>query len=175
MLQIRRFASESAADSDPVDDLYHDEVPPGRHRSSGPHSPRSTGHVLRNIQEDHHVVDAPSLVPEDTNSPSVNNGRMNTRRGTTSMRLLKANVNRDSPEPRSINQLGESSGRRVSSEQSSEIPSSSYLVRSTLASDDGSRRLGGSSEVGTDISPPSYRTMAPTSVGARRRPSYRST
>lgn len=186
--------SESGADSDPADTMYQrDEVVLDGDRSPGPQNPRPIGHVRRSsdpgygalrapnrrtrlteIEEDH-AMDPPSQAHEDRISPP---GRMDARQRTGSVRA-RASFTREPPESRRMNSpLGDGPGRLgASSEQDSETPGSSYYTaRSTSGGEAGSERLGGGSELSTatDISPPSYHTMAPTSSGSRRR-TYRGT
>ena len=143
--------SESA-DATPA---QRDEVVLDDSRPPGRYNPRSVGHVRRSTDpgngilrtrlsrltemEEDPVVEAPSQVNEDSNGPR----RMNSL-------------------------LSQSSGRTwASSEHGSEIPASAYYTaRSMRGGEVGSERRTGSSEMGTDISVPSYHTM-PARAGRR--------
>ncbi len=127
---------------------------------------------LIEIEEDR-VMDAPSQVHEDRISPP---GGMDVGQRTVGV-TARASFPRE-PRLRSLNSpLGENFGRLgAGSEQRSEMPASSYYTaRSVLGGEAGSERLAGRSEMGTDISLPSYHTMpVPTSARSTRR-TYRST
>ncbi|KAF8337678.1 armadillo-type protein [Amanita rubescens] len=166
---VRWRASESAADSNAADIEYRrDEVVLDGDRLPRLQNSRSVGHLRRLTDPGYgalrtrpsrltegRVTDAPSQVHEDRIRPP---GGMNV--GVTA----RASFLRE-PGPRRTNSpLGENSGRLgAGSEQGSGIPASSFnMARSALG---GEARLAGSSEMGTDISPPSYHTMpVPTSA-----------
>jgi hypothetical protein len=169
----------------------HDEVVSDDHRPLGPQNPRSVGHVRRladpghgalqthqsrltEIQEDG-VLDTLPQVHVDRNSPP---GRVDARQRPGIVTARASFTREPGPsEPRSISLLGETSGRvGPSSEQGSEMSRLSYYTaRSTPAGEAGSERRRGSSDMGTDISLPSYHTMPASTSASSRRRTYRTT